>query len=68
MKVTQIIVDEVPDKCEYCWFCIFDGEHSADWCFAVDRHVLENGRPTYCPLVKEGQRTKWIIERCEVER
>jgi hypothetical protein len=33
--------------------CIFDAEHMADWCYAMDRHALTGERPTYCPLVVE---------------
>lgn len=53
MKVIQIVIDEMPTKCDECIMCIFDAEHMADWCYAMDRHALTGERPTYCPLVVE---------------
>jgi hypothetical protein len=55
MKVIQIKVDELPGKCDECIMCIFDAEHMADWCYAMDRHALADGRPNYCPLEVEQQ-------------
>lgn len=55
MKVIQIVIDEMPTKCDECIMCIFDAEHMADWCYAMDRHALTGERPTYCPLVVEQQ-------------
>jgi hypothetical protein len=53
MKVIQIVIDEMPTKCDECIMCIFDAEHMADWCYAMDRHALADGRPNYCPLEVE---------------
>ena len=72
MKITKVIVDELPPYCSECYFETYEGECGATLEFAnMPRQIdTEDGgfksRPDWCPLITDEEYIEWMIEAQEI--